>query len=260
VTGSSDAKTAAVIKLVEDRRREIASQGDKRIPIWYSPKPGSAGNDSSMDARPQPGKILEFTMKSIANTGKNQRWGTALYLIAREFESSVGIELGACAGISAMYLSSAPNVKKFITVEGSEALARIAQESLKSCKNVKVVNALFDEAIDSEVPSLDSKIDLAYIDGHHEKIATIHYFNRLLPFLNSGSVVIFDDISWSHDMRDAWNILSKRSEFTHAMDLGEVGVCVMKTEFDSTEVEPIYWDLQPIIGKYGIGDPAGWKE
>ncbi|NEP77686.1 MAG: class I SAM-dependent methyltransferase [Okeania sp. SIO3B3] len=254
-----DEKTAAVAKLAEDRRREIASQGDQKIPIYYSPKPGSSGNDSSIDARPQTGKVLEFTMRDIAKTGKNKTWGTALYLIAREFESSVGIELGACAGISGIYLSSAPNLKKFITVEGSEALAKIAQESLKSLKNVKVVNSLFDEAIDSELPSLDSKIDLAYIDGHHEKIATIHYFNRLLPFLNPNSVVIFDDISWSYDMRDAWNILSKRSEFAYAMDLGVIGICVMKTKFDSTEVEPIYWDLQSIIGRSGIGKPHGWE-
>jgi len=260
VTWKSDEKTAAVVKIAEDRRREIASKGDKKVPFWFSPKPGSAGKDSSADARPQPGKVLEFTMAQIVKIGKSKRWATALYLIAREFESSIGLELGACAGISAIYLSSAPSVKKFITVEGSEALANIARESLKSFRNVKVVNSLFDEAIDSELPSLDARVDLAYIDGHHEKIATIHYFNRLVPFLNPGAVVIFDDISWSHDMREAWNILSKRSEFSHAMDLGGIGVCIIKTDSESSQVEPIYWDLQPIVGRHSIGEPLGWKD
>ena len=260
VNGKADEQTEAVIHLAENRRNEIARKGDEKVPIWYSPKPGSSGNDSSLDARPIPGKTLEFTMKRIANTGKKQRWGTALYLIAREFKSATAVELGTCAGISAIYLASAPSVNKLITVEGSKALADIARESLKSCGNVKVVNALFDDALDSELQSLDAKIDLAFIDGHHEKVATLHYFNRLLPFLNSGAVVIFDDVSWSFDMRGAWDVLGKRSEFSHVMDLGKIGICIIKTEADSSQVEPVYWDLQPIVGSIPIGDPHGWKE
>jgi len=260
VSESSDSKTARIAKFAEERRREIASMGDKKISIWGSPKPGDLCHDSSIDARPETGKILEFTMERIARTGKNQKWGTVLYLIASGFKSSVVIELGACAGISTIYLSSAPNVKKLITVEGCKDLANVAKESLKECTNAKVVNALFDEAISSELPLLDSKVDLAFIDGHHEKTATIHYFNRLVPFLNSRAVVIFDDISWSHDMRDAWNILSKRPEFSHCIDLGEIGVCIIQAYPHSPEVEPKYWDLQPLVGGYPVSDgPDYWN-
>ena len=259
VTREFDTETANVIEHAENRRRSIANEGDKKVDIWYSPKPDSAGSNDSVNARPEPGKVLQFTMKQVAETGKKQTWGTTLYLIARGFESSIGLELGACAGISAIYLSSAPSMKKLITVEGSESLAEIAQESLKLCGNVKVLNSLFDEALDSELPSLEEKIDLAYIDGHHEKIATIHYFNRLIPYLEPGSIVIFDDIYWSQDMHEAWIILSKRTEFAHAMDLGAIGVCIMKTDPGGSQVEPKYWDLQPIVGKASIGEPHGWN-
>lgn len=260
VTGRCDTKTRTVVKHAEDRRGAIASQGDKEVPIWYSPKPGSSGTDISIDAHPQPGKVMQFTMARVAKTGRNQNWGTILYLIARGFESTIAFELGSCAGISAIYLSSAPSIKKLITVEGSKALAKIAEESLKSHRNVKVVNSLFDEAIDSELPSLNRKIDLVFIDGHHEKVATIHYFNRLLPFLENGALVIFDDISWSYDMREAWDILCKRPEFSHTMDLGTIGVCVLKTVSENRQAEPISWDLRPLFGKRSIGDPKGWKE
>ena len=260
VTGKYDEKTNTVIKHAEGRRRAIASQGKKEIPIWYSPKPGSAGNDTSLNARPKPGNVLNFTMEKIAKTGKDKRWGTVLYLIARDFQSNTIFELGSCAGISAIYMSSSQSIEKLITVEGSKALAEIAKESLKAHKCARVVNSLFDEAIDSELPSLGQEVDLAYIDGHHEKVATIHYFNRLLPFLKSGAVVVFDDISWSHDMREAWDIISKRPEFSHAIDLGAIGVCILKTVSADRQSEPKSWDLQPILGKFGIGDPHGWKE
>lgn len=240
VSGSSDSKTAAVVKLAEGRRSEIAMMGDKKISILGS---------RNGYLQPQPVELVEFTMEHIARTGKSQKWGTVLYLITRGFESSVVIELGTCAGMSAIYLSSAPDVKMLITVEGSKELANVARESLKTRTNVKVVNALFDEAFDSQFSSLESKADLAFIDGHHEKTATIHYFDRLVPFLSSRAVVVFDDISWSSGMRDAWNILSRRPEFAHCIDLGEMGVCVTKKESDSPEAEPRYWDLQPIFKK-----------
>lgn len=260
VTGKCDEKTNTVIKSAESRRRAIASQGKKEVPIWYSPKPGSAVNDTSLDARPKPGKVLYFTMERVAATGKNKTWGTVLYLIARDFQANTVFELGSCAGISAIYMCSAQSVEKLITVEGSKALAEIAGESLQAHKCARVVNSLFDEAIDSELPSLGQEVDFAYIDGHHEKVATIHYFNRLLPFLKRGAVVVFDDISWSHDMRDAWDILSKRSEFSHAMDLGAIGVCILKTMPEDGPSEPKSWDLQAILGKSRIGEPHGWKE
>lgn len=214
VSGIFDSKAAAAAKLVEARRREIAEKGDDRIPILGS-------RNGYSQARPV--ELVELTMERIARTGKSQKWGTVLYLIAGAFKSSVVIELGTCAGISAMYLSSAPTVRMLITVEGSKELADVAKESLKTRRNVRVVNALFDEAFDSQLSSLESKADLAFIDGHHEKTATIHYFDRLVPFLTSPAVVIFDDISWSSGMREAWNVLSKRPEFAHCIDLGEMG-------------------------------------
>jgi len=256
--GKFDAEARDVAMAAESRRKEIAGQGDREVAIWYSPKPGSSGSDSGATLRPLPGKVLQFTMARIARTGKDQKWGTVLYLIARDFRSAVGLELGSCAGISAIYLASAPSVKKLITVEGSKALADIARESLRPFRNVTVLTGLFDEAID-DLYSLGEKIDLAYIDGHHEKIATIHYFTRLLPHLSSGAVVIFDDISWSRDMREAWVELSTKSEFSHALDLGTIGVCVLKNESENKSAAPAYWDLQPIVGQCPIGDPVGWK-
>jgi predicted O-methyltransferase YrrM len=257
ITGKRDASVKLAASEAERRRAAIASQGKRKVPILYSPKPGSAGG--AEDTKPMPGKVLEFTMERIARTGKCEKWGTAIFLLVREFQCERGIELGSCAGISALYLSSAPSLKELVTVEGSSELARIAEESLKDRSKVTVVNSLFDDAIDNHVASSTEHFDLAFIDGHHEKVATIHYFNRLTPFLKEGSLVIFDDVSWSYDMREAWEILSERSEFSHTVDLGAIGVCVMKSNSNCTS-PPRKWNLQFITGVHAIGDPLGWKE
>lgn len=260
VSGECDEEAQAVAKRAEGRRSAIASEGKKEVPIWYSPKPASAGADTSLDARPEPGEVLLFTMERVSKTGKDRKWGTVLHLIAREFAATNGIELGSCAGLSAIYLSSVSSMKKLVTIEGSQALAEIARKSLESFPHATVINGLFDEALDSELPTYTDKLDFAFIDGHHEKVATIHYFNRLLPYLREGAVVIFDDISWSHDMREAWEELSVRPEFSHTIDLGAIGVCVLKHAAANIPSEPARWNLQPIVGRRPIGDPKGWKE
>jgi predicted O-methyltransferase YrrM len=259
ITGKRDEIATHTAYEAEKRRSVIASKGNKRIPIWYSPKPTSELSSVEKNKSPSPGRVLEFTMERIARTGKNEKWGTFIHLLVREFKCKHGLELGSCAGISAMYLSSSPFLKNLITIEGSTELSKIAETSLKSRPNVTVVNSLFDEAIKSKVASSPELFDFAFIDGHHEKIATIHYFNCLVPYLKEGALIIFDDVSWSYDMREAWNILSTNLEFSHTIDLGTIGICIMKTK-ESKSKAPVKWDLKSITGGHSIGNPKGWKE
>lgn len=259
ITGEMDNRAKVVRCEVEARRKAIASEGNRRIPILYSPKPGKAGDAVLEGMRPDPGKVQEFTMEKVARTGKDGKWGTALYLLVREFKCEHGVELGSCAGISALYMSSTPTLKSLTTVEGSFELSKIAETSLKHRPEVSVLNMLFNDAIDNVISKKSELNDFVFIDGHHEKVATIHYFNRLIPYLKRGALVIFDDISWSFDMREAWTSLSGRSEFSHTFDLGAIGVCIMNQGGNDLG-SPMKWDLRPILGGYKIGNPAGWKE
>ena len=257
--GKASNKVLDVSARIEEIRREIAAGGSKPVKVLYSPKPGSSGNVVMENLKPQHGKILDFSMEQISKTGKNERWGVYLHLLASSFQVKTILELGSCVGISGCYLSSVPSCETFITVEGSEDLAAIAEKNIKQLKpDAQILNMLFDDALDEILPSLKSKIDFAFIDGHHEKIATIHYFERLIPYLSDGAVVVFDDVSWSHDMRDAWNILSQRGEFSHSVDLGHVGISLINLPI--ADNIPKYWDLQTVLGKKKIGNPHGWQK
>ncbi len=246
-----------VISSVESARQEIAKGGSQPVEILYSPKPGSSGSKSTPEIRPEPGVPLNFTMERVARTGKDKTWGSVLYILARESRAEVLLELGTCAGMSAAYLASSEHCKELHTVEGSAALSELARETLqKVTTKAHVYNELFDDALDTLLHDLPH-VDLAFIDGHHEKVATIHYWERIAPKMRPGGVVIFDDISWSQDMRDGWIHLSRQPQFYHAADLGAIGVCICG-EGDSHE--PIYWDLQPVLGKKKVGNPHGWSK
>lgn len=244
---------------IEALRQRVSERGSRKVRVLYSPKPGSSGTAVSDDLRPQHGKELDFSMEQIAKTGKNRRWGLFLHLLATECRAKTVLELGSCIGMSGCYLASASSCETFITVEGSPELAALAQAHIREFKpDAQVVNMLFDEALDELLPTLSAKIDFLFIDGHHEKIATIHYYQRISPYLSDDAVVVFDDISWSYDMRDAWKILCRREEFAHCADFGAVGVCLLRAS--SRKEPPLYWDLQKVLGRQRIGDPHGWKK
>ena len=250
VTRRADAQTVRVSAAAEARRAEIAATPGEPIEIIYSPKPGSARNCE----RPAEGARLLFSYDRVAHTGKDAKWCTFLLLCARESRARTVVELGACAGISAYYLASAPSVERLVTVEGSAALADIARETLRPVADrADVHNGLFDDALDRLLPGL-GEVDFAYIDGHHESVATMHYFRRMKPRLAKGAWVLFDDISWSSDMRDGWNAIVAMPGFSHCVDYGTVGVCLWSGEDTVGRV----WDLRSISGHTAIGSPHGW--
>jgi predicted O-methyltransferase YrrM len=247
---------STLIHKIESIRNDIAAGGDTPIEIFYSPKPGSSGGRVARDLRPAPGEVLQFTMRQVARTGKDKKWGTFLHLCARSAQSETILELGSCVGISGCYLSSSPYCREFITVEGSAPLAKIAEHSLRQMgDNAVVYNKLFDDALDEILPQLE-EVDFAFIDGHHEKVATIHYFERVSSKLSPGALVVFDDISWSYDMRECWEYLAQEVGFTDAVDCGVLGICFWNPSITSPTK---YWNLQEVLGRQAIGDPHGWK-
>jgi predicted O-methyltransferase YrrM len=253
-----DAAVSMWITRIERIRADIAAQGQQKVGIMYSPPPISSGEKDTHNMRPTPGKTVLFTMEQIAHLGKDDKWGAFLHLCAKSIHAQVILEMGACAGISGCYLASSPFCRQFITIEGSSALAKLAERNLSAISSNAVVHhALFDAGLDRIFCELQDPIDFAFIDGHHEQQATIHYFQRLQLKLNTPSMVVFDDISWSSNMRDAWRIIAASAGFTHAIDLGNVGVCI----WDGITERPRYWDLQPLVGHVPIGDSGvGWAK
>lgn len=240
----ADPVARAVGDEVEAMRCSIGERSGS-VDVLYSPRPGTATSNSH---RPEHGKVLPLSFEQAARTGVARKWGEFLHLLAR----GTVLELGSCAGISGSYLAT--GCERLITVEGSPSLAALAQETIgRISDRATVVNALFDDAID-DLLDAGQPIDLAFIDGHHEKVATIHYFDRLYPLLLSGSVVVFDDIYWSDDMQDAWQELSHRTEFATAVNLGKLGVCVVGNG------PPTQVNASLATGRWKPGTPWGWQD
>jgi predicted O-methyltransferase YrrM len=174
---------------------------------------------------PGTGKSTRTASQIAYRSSVTPDWGTFLYLCAKSFMAGTILELGSCAGISGCYLASSPYCTKFITIEGSPSLALLAAANIHQISgHAVVINALFDDVLNDILPSITSGIDLAYIDGHHDYEATRYYFQRLVPYLRKGALVVFDDIHWSKAMWEAWKTMREWRGFAYTIDVGRFGV------------------------------------
>ena len=135
------------------------------------------------------------------------------------------VELGTSLGINTAYLATAYPGIKVVTFEGCANTAAIAKINFSALglNNIEVIEGNLDETL-QQYPF--SKVDLAYLDANHRLEPTLRYVEMLLPYLSDSGVIILDDIHWSKEMHQAWNILKQDTRFTVKLDLFEAGLLI----------------------------------
>lgn len=162
----------------------------------------------------------------IARTSLSQgKYARLLYNLVNRFQPRTILELGTSLGISTAYLSyGAPNAR-IVSLEGSQTIADIAKKTMQdcSCCNVEIFVGNFNDKLANVLQSIQY-VDFAFIDGNHTKEATLRYFEQILPYCNENSILIFDDISWSEDMFEAWKTISSDDRVSITIDICKQGI------------------------------------
>ncbi len=148
------------------------------------------------------------------NAGITLKRAKLLARLVSYFNIENSLELGTSLGMATIAMKEASEVS---TLEGCPETAAIAQQQFKKYKltNVKVY---VDEFSTSLAQLTHTKYDLVYIDGNHQKEATVLYFEQLLKTSHNDSIFIFDDIHWSKEMSEAWVIIQNHPKVTVTID------------------------------------------
>jgi predicted O-methyltransferase YrrM len=158
---------------------------------------------------------------------KSPAWCEILFKLVRYQRPTACIEMGTCLGISASYIGMALKMNghgRLVTLEGADAFADVARMNLRTLglDNTTVKSGKFSTTL---LPALleMKPVDFMFIDGHHDRDATLHYTEQSRPFLAEHNILVFDDIDWSDGMREAW---AKIKDSTTGFALGNIGVCL----------------------------------
>ena len=172
------------------------------------------------------------TISEIAKNSVSPDWQCQfLFRLSDYFKPNTILEMGSSLGISSMYLHFGHSKAKMISLEGSPEIAKLAKEHFQLLNaNIDLIEGNFTETLQLALGKL-GKIDLAFIDGHHAELPTLHYFEKILPYCSEDSILIFDDIYWSDEMAAAWEKIKSNPAVTMSIDLFYFGIVSFKKEF-----------------------------
>lgn len=157
--------------------------------------------------------------------------------IIRHFNIRLSIEMGTSFGIGSAYLAKAS--EHVITMEGCPETAKIAQETFNilSINNIDINIGEFSASLDKLEMLSDSPI-FVYIDGNHKMVPTLDYFQFFKNNAPQNSIIVFDDIYWSNEMKMAWQKIQSDNYFT--IDLYRVGILLLQDQSGPIKVTKRY--------------------
>jgi predicted O-methyltransferase YrrM len=171
-------------------------------------------------------------ISQIAKTaGISQKRAELLFRMTNYFQPENILEIGTSLGLATAALSLGNPTAKIISLEGCKNTLAIAknQLQLQYQNNIEFINTEFLSFLKSD--NLKSTVyNLIYFDGNHSKKATLDYFELLLPTITNETIWFFDDIHWSKDMEEAWEIIKKHPKVTVTIDTFQWGIVFFRTE------------------------------
>jgi predicted O-methyltransferase YrrM len=165
------------------------------------------------------------------NAGISPKRAELLFRIVNYFQPENILEIGTSLGLATSALSLGNKNSKIITLEGCTNTMAIAKNQcqLQNLTNIEYVNTKFEDYfINYQLSTINYQ--LIYFDGNHSKKATLDYFELLLPSIINDSVWIFDDIHWSKDMEEAWEIIKNHPKVKVTIDIFQCGIVFFRTE------------------------------
>lgn len=161
-----------------------------------------------------------------------------LFRLINYFQPSTFLELGTSLGIATYSASIALKNTKIISVEGCKETSLFTSNKFLKCfnleqlKNINFINSEFEIFLHNFDKSSFSDTDwnMVYFDGNHSKVATLKYFDILIETTTNKTIWIFDDIHWSKDMEEAWEIIKNHPKVTVTIDTFQWGIVFFRTE------------------------------
>lgn len=173
------------------------------------------------------------TVRNLAKTAvKPKKYGQLLYRLVKHYQPQNIVELGTSLGLTTAYLATANPDANIVTIEGSEAVHRIAKDNFNTLhlQNIEALHGNFDTVLPQVMPTMD-KIDLGFVDGNHRLKPTLAYFEQFLAKAHNDTILIFDDIHWSEEMEQAWQQIQEHPRVLCSVDIFFLGFVFFRNEF-----------------------------
>lgn len=169
-------------------------------------------------------------INSIAKTsGSTLKRAKLLYRIIQYFKPQHTLELGSSLGIATQAMALGHSKNQIVSIEGCPNISNFTTQQLNklNINNATLKNGEFNKVL---LELTANNYDFIFFDGNHNKEATLEYFNILVDKAHNDSLFIFDDIHWSEDMVEAWEIIKTHPKVTVSIDTFFWGLIFFRKE------------------------------
>ncbi|NMH86369.1 O-methyltransferase [Flavivirga algicola] len=176
-------------------------------------------------------KQHERRISSMAkNAGSTNKRAKLLYRLAKHFSPKTILELGTSLGIATHAMSLANQDTHITTIEGCPNISEFSKANFKkyNLDNIDIKTGDFNIVI-NQLPA-NNNYDFIFFDGNHQKKTTLNYFETFLQAANNDSIFIFDDIYWSKEMTEAWEIIKQHPKVSVTIDTFFWGLVFFRKE------------------------------
>lgn len=188
-------------------------------------------------------KVFKSNTRAInqiaKNAGISKRRAELLFRIVRYLQPRSVLEIGTSLGLATIALGAGCPEDTIVSLEGCEATAEVAKKQLNhfglKSRDVAVVVTPFETHLKTIYEAAAANTfcpvyNLIYFDGNHTKEATLRYFEWLLPTVENDTLWIFDDIHWSAEMEEAWEVIKQHPKVTVTIDTFQWGLVFFRHE------------------------------
>ncbi|RZJ63286.1 MAG: class I SAM-dependent methyltransferase [Flavobacterium sp.] len=178
-------------------------------------------------------RIFKSNIRKVSDIAKtagiSKKRAELLFRVMKYFKPKNVLEIGTSLGLATSALAVGNENSEITSLEGCAQTSNVAQKNLHDfkLKNVRTIVSEFETGL---LEFRLSTFDLIYFDGNHQKDATLRYFDLLLPTTTNDSVWIFDDIHWSEQMTEAWEIIKQNPKVTVTIDTFQWGFVFFRKE------------------------------
>lgn len=225
----ADAEERRWVDQIEELRRRLTSSNEELTLVDFGAV--SPEEDLSEVEMARGVEVTRTVGEICRSASKPPRWAFLLFKLVRELRPDSCVELGTSLGISAAYEAAALELNQhgsLVSLEGAEPIAARARENLAGLglSRAQIVTGRFQDTLDTVLRD-HAPVDYAFVDGHHDRDATVAYFEQFMPALAPNALLVFDDISWSNGMKEAWTKIRTDSRIGLSVDLFKVGICAL---------------------------------
>jgi predicted O-methyltransferase YrrM len=154
-----------------------------------------------VDHSQQEPKILKELSKETWQKVLNPRMlsgafqGRVLSMISKIIQPKNILEIGTYTGYSALCLAEGLSSEgKIYTVDKNEELETLQNKYFEKSGYRNQIEQFVGNAIEI-IPTFDTKFDLVFIDA--DKSNYINYFHLIIDKMNSGGIILSDNVLWS---------------------------------------------------------------